>query len=237
MVLPFKETHPRLPYPNFYYNLEDILFSAAKERGFTWSIARPAMIIGFAPGNQMNMMTSIAVYASVCKHASIPFVYPGCEQSLDIIIDCIDAKVLAKHIIWQTSCPEAKNEAFNVANGDVFVWRHLWDEIAEYFELKVTPYPGHPTDLQQLMDKYEDTWSDMVKQYGLLPYKMNDLASWWMVKASLAKTSSCVTDMSKSREMGFLQYRNTSKCIFSLFDFLRKNKYIPSFSIGTPISA
>jgi nucleoside-diphosphate-sugar epimerase len=43
---PFKEETPRLPYPNFYYNLEDITFDYAKKHGFNWSVARPFDIIG-----------------------------------------------------------------------------------------------------------------------------------------------------------------------------------------------
>ena len=35
---PFSEDQPRLPYENFYYVQEDILFAAAERDGFTWSV-------------------------------------------------------------------------------------------------------------------------------------------------------------------------------------------------------
>src|SRR5689334_6983420 len=48
---PFTEDMPRVPGENFYYTQEDILFAAAKQHGFTWSVARPHTVIGYAPGN------------------------------------------------------------------------------------------------------------------------------------------------------------------------------------------
>ena len=42
---------PRQPYPNFYYDQEDVVFDRAQKKGFTWSVARPHTMIGFAPNN------------------------------------------------------------------------------------------------------------------------------------------------------------------------------------------
>ena len=44
----FQESLPRLPSANFYYDQEDALFEIAAKRGFTWSVARPGLIVGFA---------------------------------------------------------------------------------------------------------------------------------------------------------------------------------------------
>src|SRR5580658_4860040 len=66
---PFTEELPRVPGPNFYYTQEDILFELAAKNGFTWSVARPHTIIGYAPGNAMNLSTSLAVYAALCRES------------------------------------------------------------------------------------------------------------------------------------------------------------------------
>ena len=58
---PLLESQPRAPGPNFYYVQEDILFEGARTHGYTWSVARPHTIIGYAPGNAMNLGTSVAV--------------------------------------------------------------------------------------------------------------------------------------------------------------------------------
>lgn len=66
---PFTEDMPRLKSPNFYYDLEDILFGEVeKKEGLTWSIHRPATIFGFSPYSLMNLIGSLCVYATICKH-------------------------------------------------------------------------------------------------------------------------------------------------------------------------
>jgi len=64
---PFHEEMPRLPIANFYYDQEDALFEAAARHGFSWSVHRPSTIIGHAVGNAMNMGSTLAVYASLCR--------------------------------------------------------------------------------------------------------------------------------------------------------------------------
>jgi len=67
---PFREEQGRLDVDNFYYAQEDEVFAAADRDGFTWSVHRPHTIVGKAVGNAMNMGTTLAVYASICKPAS-----------------------------------------------------------------------------------------------------------------------------------------------------------------------
>ena len=52
---PFRESAPRVPGENFYYALEDTLFTAAERDGFSWNVHRPHTVIGYALGNAMNM--------------------------------------------------------------------------------------------------------------------------------------------------------------------------------------
>jgi len=64
---PLRESQPRLPVENFYYAQEDEVYAAAERDRFTWSIHRPHTVIGKAVGNAMNLGTTLAVYASICK--------------------------------------------------------------------------------------------------------------------------------------------------------------------------
>ena len=117
---PYKETMDRLPGLNFYYTLEDIVWKYAKERGFTWSIARPSVIIGFAPGNLMNAASTIAVYASICQHLNLPFTFTGSKEAYtEIVFDSTDAQLLAEHLLWEVEEPNAVNKAYNIGNGDI----------------------------------------------------------------------------------------------------------------------
>jgi nucleoside-diphosphate-sugar epimerase len=77
---PFSEDQGRLPYENFYYVQEDILFAAAERDGFTWSVHRPHTLIGWALGNAMNMGVTLAVYGAICRETGRGFHYPGSRE-------------------------------------------------------------------------------------------------------------------------------------------------------------
>ena len=112
---PLVETLPRLSGPNFYYDQEDALLERAATQGCTWSVARPHTIIGFAPGAAMNLGTSVAVYATICKATGRPFVFPGSPTQYEGLTDVSDARQVARHMIWSSTEPKAANTAFNVA--------------------------------------------------------------------------------------------------------------------------
>jgi hypothetical protein len=40
-------------------------------------VAPPHTVIGFAPGNAMNLGTTLAVYATLCKETDRPFIFPA----------------------------------------------------------------------------------------------------------------------------------------------------------------
>lgn len=224
---PFTEELSRVPGPNFYYTQEDILFELAAKHGFTWSVARPHTIIGYAPGNAMNLGTSIAVFATLCKEAGRPFTFPGSPQQYAGITDMLDAGILAKHLVWSSTTPAAANTAFNVVNGDVFRWKKLWRQIAAYFGIEVGAYPGETRPLAVSMADAGPAWDRIVAKHGLQPNKLERIAPWWHVDADLGRTQETLTDMSRSRERGFLEYQRTSAAMTRLFDRLRHERIIP----------
>jgi hypothetical protein len=127
---PLRESQPRLPLDNFYYAQEDEVYAAAARDRFTWSVHRPHTIIGQAVGNAMNLGTTLAVYATICKETGRPFQFPGSEAQWNGLSDVTDARMLAKQLVWAADTDAAKNEAFNIVNGDVFRWSWLWPKLA-----------------------------------------------------------------------------------------------------------
>ena len=224
---PFTEDQQRLPGANFYYTQEDVLLAAAKKHGFTWSVARPHTIIGYAPGNLMNLGTSLAVYATLCKATGRPFRFPGSPQQYGGLVDMTDARLLAKHLIWEATTPPAADKAFNVVNGDVFRWRKMWGNIAGYFGIEAALYPGQPNPLATTLADAGPDWEKLVTWHGLKPNRLEAIAPWWHVDADLGRTQECMADMSRSRELGFLDYQPTWLSFVDLFDTLRREKIIP----------
>ncbi|MEX0346060.1 MAG: SDR family oxidoreductase [Rhizobiaceae bacterium] len=224
---PFLESSPRLPGPNFYYAQEDVLFEEAAKRGFNWTVHRPHTMIGLVIGNFMNMAVTLAVYASICKHTGRPFVYPGSPEQYNAVTDVTDARILAEQLYWAATTPEAANTPFNTVNGDLFRWTWLWERIAEYFEIEVAEYPGHPTPLQKQMVDAPAIWSEIVAQHELEDIPIERLASWWHSDADLGRDIECFTDMTNSRKLGFTAFQQTPQSFFDVFDELRDKRIIP----------
>jgi nucleoside-diphosphate-sugar epimerase len=224
---PFTEDMPRVPGDNFYYTQEDALIAAARRHGFTWSVARPHTVIGYAPGNAMNLGTALAIYATLAKETGRPFLFPGSPQQHDGLVDVTDARLLARHMIWEAATPAAADTAFNVVNGDVFRWRRMWGHLAGYFGLPVAPYPGKATPLAEALADVGPDWDRIVRKHGLRPYRIEEVAPWWHVDLDLGRDMETMADMGLSRERGFLFYQRSVGSFLDLFDRLRRERIIP----------
>jgi nucleoside-diphosphate-sugar epimerase len=224
---PFREEQPRLDIDNFYYAQEDELFAAAARDGFTWSVHRPHTIIGFALGNAMNMGVTLAAYATICRETNRPFLFPGSAAQWNSLTDMTDARLLARHLEWASTTPAASNHAFNIVNGDVFRWSWLWPRLAQWFGIEPAPFPGQGTPLEQQLAGTEDIWRDIAHTHNLIEPDLNRLISAWHTDADLGRPIEVVTDMSKSRKLGFLDYQSTDDSFFDLFTRLRHQHIIP----------
>ena len=224
---PFREEQGRLDVENFYYAQEDELFAAAKRDGFTWSVHRPHTVIGMAVGNAMNMGTTLAVYASLCRETGRPFTFPGSMAQWSGLTDMTDARQLARQLLWATQTDAAHNEAFNIVNGDVFRWEWMWGRIAHWFGVTAAPFDGTVRPLEAQMAGDAELWAKIAEREGLAEPDLNRLASPWHTDADLGRPIEVVTDMSKSRRMGFLAYQPTDDAFFDLFARLRNDRLIP----------
>ena len=224
---PFREEQPRLPNLNFYYVQEDEVFAAASRDGFTWSIHRPHTLIGYAVGNAMNMAATLAAYATICKETGRPFVFPGSPQQWSAATDVTDARLLAHHMHWAATTPEASNQAFNVVNGEVFRWKWLWPRLASYFDIEAAPYPGHPQPLEVSMADAATEWDKIVLDHDLLPNELSRVASFWHSDADLSREVETFNDMGRSRKLGFLEYQDTTQSFTDAFDRLRADRIVP----------
>jgi nucleoside-diphosphate-sugar epimerase len=227
-ITPFREAQGRQPVDNFYYEQEDRLFDAAKQYGFGWSVHRPHTIIGFALGNAMNMGQTLAVYATLCKQTGQPFVFPGSPAQWNSLTDMTDARLLARHLEWAATSPNARDEAFNVVNGDVFRWKWMWSQLAAYFGIEPAPFDGETRPLDNRMQHAAEEWTKIAARDRLAEADIGKLVSWWHTDADLGRPMEVLTDMSKSRKAGFLDYQSTPDAFFALFDHLKQQRIIPA---------
>jgi nucleoside-diphosphate-sugar epimerase len=224
---PFREEQGRLDIENFYYAQEDEMFDAAHRDGFTWSVHRAHTIIGKAVGAAMNMGTTLAVYATICKATGRPFRFPGVGVQWNSLTDMTDARLLGHHMLWAATTPAAANQAFNVVNGDIFRWSWMWGRIADWFGVEAVPFDGVVRLLEQQMSGDDAIWRDIATRHNLVEADIRRLISPWHTDADLGRPIEVVTDMSKSRRLGFSLYQPTDDAFFALFAQLQQDRLIP----------
>ena len=224
---PLREEQHRLDLPNFYYAQEDEVYAAAKRDGFTWSVHRPHTIIGKAIGNAMNMGSTLAAYASICREVGRPFVFPGSAAQWNGLSDMTDTRILAKQLLWASSEDVAKNEAYNIVNGDIFRWSWMWPRIAKWFGVEWEGPGDSIVPLEAQMAKDAPVWEAMADKYGLAEPNLWRVASPWHTDLDLSRPIEVMTDMALSRKLGFLAYQNTENAFHDLFSALRADKVIP----------
>ncbi|MBD8641260.1 MULTISPECIES: SDR family oxidoreductase [Sphingomonas] len=224
---PFREEQGRLEVENFYYAQEDEVFAAAERDGFSWSVHRPHTVIGKAVGNAMNMGTTLAAYATLCRETGRPFRFPGSAAQWNGLTDMTDARQLAAQLVWATTTPEAANQDFNIVNGDVFRWSWMWSRIADWFGIEAAPFDGTIVPLEEQMADDAVVWQRIAEREGLVEADLTRLASPWHTDADLGRPIEVVTDMGKSRRMGFTRYQPTDDAFFDLFAQLRADRLIP----------
>jgi len=223
---PFREDQPRLDLENFYYAQEDEVFAAAARDGFGWSIHRPHTIIGYALGNAMNMGVTLAVYATLCRETGREFVFPGSAVQWSGLTDMTDARLLARHLEWAATTPAARDQAFNVVNGDVFRWNWMWQRLAGWFGLEPAPFSGKRAPLERQLAGAGPAWAEIARKHRLVEPDLSRVVSAWHTDADLGRPIEVVTDMSKSRKLGFLDYQATDDSFFDLFATLRESRII-----------
>ena len=224
---PFRESLPRLEVENFYYEQEDILFAAAERDGFTWSVHRPHTMIGYAVGNAMNLGMTLAIFGAICKESGRPFQFPGSATQWNGLTDMSDARQVARHLEWAATMPAAHNQALNVVNGDVFRWKWMWSRLAEWFGVEPVPFSGEIIPLEQQLADAAPLWAEIAEHHGLIEPDLRRLTSAWHTDADLGRPIECVTDMTKSRVLGFDHYQPTDSSFYELFERLRRDRIIP----------
>jgi len=164
--IPAKEDAPRHIHPNFYWAQEDLLRERQGGARWRWTILRPQVVLGSAPGSAMNMVAAIGAYAAISRALGLPLVYPGVGHR---ITEATDVRLLARAILWagDAAAAAAANQIFNVTNGDAFVWQNLWPAIARRFGMEVGL--PHPMPLATVMPSHAAVWDRLVREHGLQP--------------------------------------------------------------------
>jgi nucleoside-diphosphate-sugar epimerase len=149
--------------PNFYWAQENFLRGLQKGKAWHFSILRPVLIVGLAMGGAMDLIPPLGVYAAMLREAGGDLDYPGGAPRVG---QAVDVDLLARAIAWCGEAEAARNEAFNVANGDVFTWENIWPAVAEGLGMK--PGRAVPLSLAQESKKWIAPWDELRRKHGLV---------------------------------------------------------------------
>lgn len=229
-VLDYHEGLPRQPGLNFYYVQENILFEAVNRRReeVSWSVHRPGLIFGLSPDSLVNCAMALAVYASICKHEGKPLVFTGTKTTWESHLEASDANLIAEQEIWAATNVHAKNQAFNVSNGDEVTWKEVWAVVAQSFGIEQAPFKGQPQSFAEMMQNKAHVWDEIVKKHSLQPIKLTDLMGGWQIlDLVLHKMPTGKSSMKKCKEFGFKGSRDTKVTLIYWFDRMREKRLIP----------
>lgn len=156
-----------------------------------------------------------------------PFQFPGSEAQWNGLSDVTDARILAKQLVWAADTDAARNEAFNIVNGDFFRWSWLWPKLAEWFGAQPAGFNGTIQPLEAAMANHREIWREIAQRFELAEPDLDRLASAWHTDLDLGRPLEVMTDMANSRRLGFSAYQATDASFFDLFERLRKERLIP----------
>jgi hypothetical protein len=103
----------------------------------------------------------------------------------------------------------------------------MWERIAQWFGVEPADFPGEGTPLESQLADAAPIWAEIARKHALVEPDLKVLASAWHTDADLGRPVEVLTDMGKSRKLGFLDYQATDNSFFDLFSKLREEHLIP----------
>lgn len=228
--VPAKERWPRLPHHIFYWQQEDYLRARSAEVAWNFTILRPQLILGLAPGSPINIIAAVGVYACVMRELGRPLCFPGGGS---YVTACADSRLIARAAEFAFSADGTAGETFNVVNGDVIVWRDLWPSIASHFGMPTGE--DSPMQLATDMPLLSETWQAMVVKYGLKPFTMEKLvgSSWQVADITFGfgkdRAPDRIMSPIKTRKAGFADCFDTEDAILYWLNKMQTARLLPTF--------
>src|SRR5689334_17110375 len=149
--------------PNFYWAQENFLRGLQQGKSWHWSILRPVLIVGLAMGGAMDLIPPLGVYAAILREQGRALDFPGGGAR---VAQAVDVDLLARAIAWSGEAKAARNEAFNVTNGDVFTWENIWPAIADALGMK--PGKAVPLSLVKEFPNWIEPWDALRRKHNLV---------------------------------------------------------------------
>lgn len=222
---PAKESDPRLPGRNFYYEQLDAIINRQRNHKWSWSTLRPHFVCGLAVGSPSNVLSTLGAYAAILKQIGQPLDFPGLQGAFDARMNITDVRLLARAMEWAATEPRCANEAFNVVNGDTFRWRDVWPTLADHFEMAAGTV--RPRRLREFMVDKEAVWPALAQKHGLRSANVADIADWAFADVLFDGAWDQTASMDKAYQYGFTDKVDTKSMMLDILGQYRNVKLLP----------
>lgn len=222
---PARENDPRHLPPNFYYNQQDLVIERQEGKQWTWSASRPYFLIDFAPDRPRNVVSVVGAYAAICRELGVPLNFPGSDTCWNSLSEATDARQLARAMMFLSTSQKASNEAFNVTNGDLFRWKHLWPRVARLFEMPCGEV--QTLSLTQWTADKNPVWEQIVRQHKLKSCRLDEVALWSFGDFVFGQSCDVISSMTKIRTAGFHDTVDTEELYLSILRQYREARILP----------
>jgi nucleoside-diphosphate-sugar epimerase len=231
--IPLREREPRREHPNFYFLQEDYLRTRQRNASWAMTVFRPTVIYGDAAGNNMNPILAIAAYAALLREQGRPLDFPGSEAS-PVLREAVDARLVARALAWAATSDAARNETYNLTNGDVFLWKNAWPAIAQALGMEAGEH--HPMSLVEELPRHDAEWAAIVDKYHLdAPRSIVEFVGYnslvytdVMLGGGRSQTLPALNSTIKARQHGFHDCIDTEDMFRELFSSLRAARKFPA---------
>ena len=216
----------------FYWPQQDYLRAMRAERDWRWTIFRPASICGESFASAMNPIPALGAYAAVLKAEGQPLLYPGGDST---VAQATDTELLAHAIAWAGESPEARDQIFNMTNGDVFIWESVWPALAE--ALGMEPGGRAPMHLATEMPKRAAVWDRVRAEHDLRSPELEGFVglSFQYIDSLLGvddptRVNPAVMSPIKLHEAGFHEVADTEASMVKWIRRFQEKRYLPPAS-------
>ena len=215
--------------PNFYWAQENFLRELQREKAWHWTILRPVLIVGEAIGGAMDLIPPLGVYAAVLREQGRALDYPGGAARVS---QAVDVDLLARAIAWAGEAQAARNEAFNVTNGDVFTWENVWPAIADALDMK--PGKAVPLSLAKTFPQWIAPWDALRRKHGLIAPGLEafvglsfQYADYTMRYGQTEPGPPSIVSTVKINQAGFTEMMDTEEMFRKWFGQARSSRLLP----------
>lgn len=216
--------------PNFYWQQEAHLRDRSEGADWAWTILRPTLIVGGGVGGAMNALPPIGVFGALLREAGLPLSFPGGGPR---IAAAVDVDLLARAIDWAGNAVNARNQTFNVTNGDIYVWENVWPAIATTLGMETAA--AEPRSLHDYCGSRSDEWDRIRRKYDLVSPDLQTFVGpslqycdYLLRYGETAAGASTAVSTVKIQTAGFHDVMDTENMFKKWFRHLQDQRLLPA---------